>query len=317
MRQVRAGRRARSEGASTHHPRAGRRHRHGAALATSLALLLTGTACGGDSTDVRDSPDPTQPIETQPIERDIDAETGDLDVLTADVPAGDVDGFGGGTLYYPDDDSRKYGVIAAAPGLGADESMVTWYGEMLASYGFVVLTMNTTTLDDTPDQRGEQILTALDCMVQDSAAAKLADPERLGVLGHSMGGGGALVAAAERPEIRSVVALTPYYEGEREGDWSDLTAPTLIIGGSMDEIAPVSDHAEPLYDDLDSAREKSYLNLNGDHFVANSPSKLVTKQVLSWSKRFLDQDQDHAKALCPAPHTNRDIAEVRDTCPHS
>lgn len=288
-------------------------YRHGVGLAAAVALLVAGTACGGggDSEGAEGGPEPTHPIE-----RDVDGETGDLEVLTDELSADGVDGFGGGTVYYPDDDSQRYGVIAAAPGLGADESMVSWYGDMLASHGFVVLTMNTHTLNDSPDQRGEQILAALDHAVEDSAAAKVADPDRLGVLGHSMGGGGALVAAADRPEIRSVVSLTPYYEGDREDDWSDVVAPTLIIGGSTDEVAPVSDHAEPLYDGLDKAKQKAYLNLNGDHFIANSPSEIVTEHVLAWTKRFVDGDKSYADTLCPAPSTNRDIDEVRDTCPH-
>lgn len=283
--------------------------RRGLGLA-AVAVLVAGTACGGEGGRADDNPEPTHPIE-----RDIEAETGDLDVLTDELSAADVDdAFGGGTVYYPDDDSQKYGVIAAAPGLGADESMVAWYGDMLASHGFVTITLNTTTVEASPDERGAQLLEALDYVVEDSVAADRADADRLGVLGHSMGGGGALVAAAERREIRSVVSLTPYYEGER--DWSKVVAPTLIIGGAMDEIAPVSDHAEPLYDGLDKARQKAYLNLNGDHFIANSPSKIVTEQVLAWTKRFVDDDSGYGDALCPAPRANRDIAEVRDTCPH-
>lgn len=285
------------------------------AVLTVVLLGLT-TACGADPEG-----DQSQPHPPAPIEREEEAEDGPYEVRTHRLSAADVKGtFGGGTLHYPAE-RGEYPVVAAAPGLGADEEMVAWYGELLASYGVITLTMNTTTVNDSPDQRGGQILHALDHIVEDSVAADRADGERQGVLGHSMGGGGALVAAAERKDIRAVVALTPYYEGEVE-DWSQVSAATLVIGGEADEIAPVEDHAEPLYEGLSGAREKTYLSLNGDHFVANSPTGVVTRQVVGWLQRFLSArvtggpDKDHRDALCPVPAERPEIVDSRDTCPH-
>lgn len=291
--------------------------RGGAAVLVTGALLCATAACG-DGSDGGDTN--TGPRPTHPIERDEEAESGPYDVRTERLAADKPDGFHGGTLYYPAD-KGSYAVVAAAPGLGADESMVTWYGELLASYGFVTLTMNTATVNDSPDQRGTQILDALDHIVTDSPAASRADGKRLGVLGHSMGGGGALAAAAERPAIRAAIPLTPYYEGDVD-DWSKVTAATLIIGGEVDEVAPNADHAEPLYEGLGNAREKAYLNLDGDHFIANAPSRIVTQQVVGWLQRFLDTppvgggQNDHRGALCPPPAKDRDLVEARGTCPH-
>jgi alpha/beta superfamily hydrolase len=240
------------------------------------------------------------------------SQKGPYKVRTQTVPADDADGhFGSATVRFPAGDSRDRSVIAASPGLGADESMVAPYGELLASHGFVVITFNTRTLQDSPAQRGRQLLDALDYVTERSDAADRADPEHLGVLGHSMGGGGTLYAASRSPKVKAAVALTPYSE---RGDWPGVPAPTLIVGGSRDEIAAPSEHAEVFYKGLSKAREKMYLALNGDHFVATPPDELVARQVIAWFKRFLDGDKGYDDDLCPAPRAGS-IVEARDTCP--
>lgn len=238
--------------------------------------------------------------------------SGPYKVRTKSFTAGDVGGrLGGGTIHYPAGGSRDHGVIAASPGLGADESMVEPYGGLLASHGFVLITFDTRTLEDTPAQRGRQLLHALDHVVEHGPAALRADPQRLGVLGHSMGGGGALYAASRNPEIKAAVPLTPY---SRTGDWPRVSAPTLVIGGSTDEIAAPSAHAEVFYKGLSGAEEKRYMELKGDHFVATPPDRLVAAQVVAWFKRFLDGDEKYDDDICPPPRDER-IAESRDTCP--
>ncbi|NLU72293.1 alpha/beta hydrolase [Streptomyces sp. HNM0575] len=234
---------------------------------------------------------------------------GPYEVVTQQVSADDADGgFGDGTVRYPDDGSRDYGVIAASPGLGADESTVAPYGELLASHGFVVITIDTKTPEDSPAQRGRQLLRALDYATERSDAADRADPRRLGVLGHSMGGGGALYAAARNPHIRAAVPLTPY---ATRRDWHRVEAPTLVVGGSDDEVAPVSEYADAFYEGLSGAREKAYLELKGDHFVATPPDGLVSRQVVAWFGHFL---AGAPGSPCPLP-SGDGVTESRDTCP--
>lgn len=240
------------------------------------------------------------------------SQKGPYEVRTQEVRDEDTGGdFGSGTVHYPDDDSREYGVIAASPGLGADESMVTPFGELLASHGFVVITFNTRTLEDSPAQRGGQLLHALDYAAERSDAAGRADPERLGVIGHSMGGGGALHAASRKPEIKAAVPLTPY---AGKHDWARVKAATLVISGSNDEIAAPSEHAEPFYEGLSGAEEKAYMALNGDHFVATPPDALVSGHVAAWFKHFVNDDEKSGDKICPPPRTGS-IVESRNTCP--
>lgn len=260
-------------------------------------------------------------------------EQGPYEVRTRTVPASDVDGrFRGGTIHYPDgegegkgDGGKNLGVIAASPGLGAEESMVTPYGKLLASHGFVVITFDTRTLEDSPAQRGRQLLHALDYVTERSPLADRTDPDRLGVMGHSMGGGGALFAASRDRDIKAVVPLTPYAEQQDPPKLKAVKAPTLVVGGSSDEIAPVPQHAEAFYEGLSAAKEKEYLELRGDHFVATPPGRLVAAQVVAWFERFLDDDRGSgpdsgsgpgpAASLCPPPHDAL-VTESRDTCPY-
>ncbi|OEU90818.1 hypothetical protein DB35_04500 [Streptomyces abyssalis] len=288
-----------------------RRKAAGLLAAALLAAAVASSACAGEPPE---NPPPKSSPGEAPPERDVEGPgKGPYKVRTQTVSPGDVDGdFGSGTVHYPDDTGRDFGVIAASPGLGADESMVTPYGELLASHGFVVITFNTKTLEDSPSQRGRQLLDALDYATGRSAAADRTDDKRLGVMGHSMGGGGALFAASRNPDIKAAVPLTPYEETRR--DWPRVKAATLVIGGNNDEIAPVTDHAEAFYDGLSGAGEKAYLELKGDHFVATPPDGLVTRQVVAWFRHFVAGDSGSAASLCRLPSTGL-ITESRDTCP--
>ena len=114
-------------------------------------------------------------------------------------------GFGGGTIYYPTSTSEgTFGGVAIAPGYTASKSSMAWLASRLASHGFVVFNIDTITTADQPASRGRQLLAALDYLVRSSSAASRVDGGRLGVIGHSMGGGGALEAADSRPQLQYV-----------------------------------------------------------------------------------------------------------------
>nr|BFE79839.1 hypothetical protein GCM10020093_024400 [Planobispora longispora] len=88
---------------------------------------------------------------------------------------------------------------------------MAWLAERLASHGFVVFNIDTITRSDQPDSRGRQILAAADYLTEDSSATVRSrlDSSRIGVMGHSMGGGGTLAAANSRPSLQAAVPLTP------------------------------------------------------------------------------------------------------------
>ncbi|MDA8371180.1 MAG: alpha/beta hydrolase [Nocardiopsaceae bacterium] len=265
------------------------------------------TPAQADDNPYERGPDPTESL--------IEDRRGPFSVREDSVSSLRVSGFGGGTIYYPRDTSEgTFGAIAIAPGFTASESSMAWLGERLASHGFVTFTIDTITRNDQPNSRGRQLERALDYLVEDSDVTDRIDPDRLAVMGHSMGGGGTLAAADDRPELQAAIPLTPWHTQKR---WGDVEVPTMIIGAERDTIASVRSHSEPFYESLPDSLDKAYLELDGaSHFAPNLSNTTIAKYSISWMKRFVDNDTRYEQFLCPAP-SDRDIEEYRDTCPHS
>jgi len=251
-----------------------------------------------------------------PTERSVTAVRGHFDTATTSVSSL-VSGFGGGTIYYPTDTSEgTFGGVVIAPGYTAGQSTMSWYGHRIASQGFVVFTIDTTTRYDQPDSRGRQLEAALDYLVEDSNVANRVDGDRLALMGHSMGGGGTLAAADDRPELRAAIPLTPWHT---QKNWSDVEVPTLVIGAENDSVASVRSHAIPFYESLSGDLDRAYLELRGaSHFAPNTSNTAIAKYSISWLKRFVDEDERYEQFLCPAPSTGfgTDFSDYRDSCPH-
>nr|WP_131763279.1 dienelactone hydrolase family protein [Actinomadura fibrosa] len=251
-----------------------------------------------------------------PTTASIEAVRGPFATSQTTVSSLSVTGFGGGTIYYPTSTAEgTFGAVAVAPGYTADQSSLAWLGPRLASQGFVVFTIDTLTRSDQPDSRGRQLEAALDYLTQRSSVRTRIDASRLGVMGHSMGGGGTLEASLDRPALQAAIPLTPW---DLNKNFSRDTVPTLIIGGQTDTIAPVASHAQPFYESIPASTEKAYLELAGaSHFAPNTANTTIAKYSISWLKRFIDNDTRYEQFLCPAPQGDRNISEYRDTCPHT
>ena len=250
-----------------------------------------------------------------PTTASIEAARGSFAIAQVTVPRTAVSGFGGGTIYYPTSTAAgTFGAVAISPGFTASQSSVAWYGPRLASQGFVVFTIDTLGVYDQPDSRGTQLLAALDYLTRTSSVRTRIDATRLGVMGHSMGGGGSLAASRTRPALQASIPLTPYHSTK---NWSSDRVPTLIIGAENDSVAPVASHAEPFYTSLPSSSDKAYLELNNaSHSAPTAANVTIAKYSISWLKRFIDNDTRYEQFLCPAPSGSA-IQEYRDTCPHS
>jgi predicted dienelactone hydrolase len=275
-------------------------------LATVAALAIAPTAYAAENPYER-GPAPT--------ENSIEASRGSFAVSQTSVSGLSVTGFGGGTIYYPTSTAQgTFGAVAISPGFTATQSTISWLGPRLASQGFVVFTIDTNSVFDLPDSRGDQLLAALDYLTQRSSVRSRVDASRLAVSGHSMGGGGSLAAAQDRPSLQAAVPLAGWHS---QKSWSSLRVPTFVIGGESDTVAPVSSHAEPFYGSLPSSTDKAYLELNNaTHFTPNSSDTTIAKYSISWLKRFVDNDTRYEQFLCPAPD-DRTISDYRDTCPHA
>jgi alpha-beta hydrolase superfamily lysophospholipase len=283
----------------------------GAALVSGL--LLAGTAVAGlPVAQAADNPYERGP---DPTVASIEARRGPFAVADVSVSRLAVSGFGGGTIYYPTSTAEgTFGAVAVAPGYTASQSSMAWLGPRLASQGFVVFTIDTNTTSDQPASRGDQLLRALDYLTTRSSVASRIDDDRLAVMGHSMGGGGSLEAAKDRPSLQAAIPLTPW---NTDKTWPEVSTPTLIVGAQNDSVASVRSHSEPFYQSLPSSADKAYLELRGaSHFAPNTDNTTIAKYSISWLKRFVDDDLRYNQFLCPAPSTSTTISEYRSTCPY-
>lgn len=282
-----------------------------AAAVATAGLMGTGLAPGAQA--AAENPYERGP---EPTVSSIEASRGSYTVSQTNVSSLSVSGFGGGTVYYPTSTADgTFGAVVISPGFTAYQSSISWLGPRLASQGFVVFTIDTLTTLDQPDSRGRQLLSALDYLTKSSSVRGRIDASRLGVMGHSMGGGGSLEAAKSRTSLKAAIPLTGW---NLDTTWPELRTPTLVVGADGDTVAPVASHSEPFYQSLPGSLDKAYLELNGaSHFTPNSSNTTIAKYSISWLKRFIDNDTRYEQFLCPLPRPSLTIEEYRGNCPHT
>ena len=170
----------------------------------------------------------------------------------------------------------------------AAESAIAWLGPRIASQGFVVLTIATNSIYDQPGSRADQLQAALNYLVNSSNVRTRIDRTRLGLMGHSMGGGGTLEATEGNTSLQAAVPLQPWHTDKT---FPGIRTPTMIIGAENDTIASVAAHSIPFYNSIPASAEKAYLEINNaSHLVANSPNTTLAKYSIAWLKRYIDND---------------------------
>jgi dienelactone hydrolase len=282
----------------------------GGALAAAT-LAVTGLVAGSGPAGAQTNPYERGPA---PTASSITQQRGPFAIQQRTIQGSSSLGFNRGTVYYPTDTSKgTFGAIAVSPGFVSAESFISWTGPFLASNGFVVVTLETFSWFDFPNSRADQLQAALDYIVSPASPVdERIDRTRLGVMGHSMGGGGTLEAARDNPALQAAVPLQPW---DTLVNFSGVRVPTLIVGAQNDAIAGVGSHAEPFYQQIPAASEKAYLEVRGQsHFLGNSFNATQAGSTLAWMKRYIDNDTRYSQFLCPAP-SGTTISEYRDTCP--
>lgn len=278
-----------------------------AALAVVLGLAMATTtrdAAAADSPYQR-GPDPTP--------ASVAATRGPFATTQASVPAGN--GFNGGYVYYPTDTSQgTWGAVAIVPGysaLFANEE--AWMGPWLASFGFVVIGIETNSRTDGADARATQLLAALDYLTRTSPIRNRVDPNRLGVMGHSAGGAGTLLAALRRPTLKAAVGLAPGTPGNNL-NMSTTQVPTMLLSGQNDGTVTPS-YVQGIYNTLPAGVEHAWAELAGnDHlsFTRSNPTEM--RLLIPWLKTFLDNDTRYTQFLCPLANSSG-VSRYNATCP--
>lgn len=217
--------------------------------------------------------------------------------------------FSAATIYFPANKGEDFAGIAISPGFVESQENMSWWGNHLASHGFAVLTLDTNELRDDPSLRADALMAAVEVLRNEGSRmggtlrGKILN-DAMAIMGHSMGGGGTLIAAnAHSAELKAAIPFTPW---RPDGDFSAISIPTLIIAGEIDRIAPVADHALPHFESLSGGIPKMYLEIKGgNHFIANTDTgedrlapnidvhDLVGGMAVAWLKLFVDGDESY------------------------
>ncbi|MDX3387462.1 ricin-type beta-trefoil lectin domain protein [Streptomyces niveiscabiei] len=246
-----------------------------------------------------------------PTVSSVAAQRGTFATAELTVPPGN--GFNGGRIYYPTDTSLgTWAAVAAVPGYTAKWAAEgAWMGPWLASFGFVVIGIDTNSPNDHDTARGTQLLAALDYLTQRSPVRDRVDPGRLGVIGHSMGGGGAINAAERRPSLKAALPLAPFSPSQ---NLSTLRVPTMIMGARDDGTVTPS-YLNGLHGGMPAATPSAYIELtSGGHGFPTWGNSNVTRRTIPWLKIFHDGDTRYTRFLCPPLPDRTGISRSQVTC---
>lgn len=224
-----------------------------------------------------------------------------------------VEEFKAATLYFPANKGDDFGGVVISPGFIESQENIAWWGNFLASHGYAVLTLDTNEPGDNPQLRADALMAGVELLrgentrMGSAIRGKILE-DRMAVMGHSMGGGGALLAANEySSELKAAIPFTPWLP---DADFSEVTVPTLVLAGEIDRIASVTEHAWPHYKSLNKASPRMYMEVKGgNHFIANSTVEnerlnpnldvhyLVGSIAVAWLKLFVDEDENYREIV--------------------
>jgi predicted esterase len=186
-------------------------------------------------------------------------------------------------------------------------------GPWLSSFGFVVLCMETNNPNDFDAARGQEALAALSWLTAASPVRGEVDPNRLAVMGHSMGGGGVVYATEHQPSLRAGIALAPFSPSQTMA--SDKVA-TLVLGGQNDPTVTPS-YLSGLYATMPASTQSAFAQISGaDHEFYRTPNNVMMKLAIPWLKVFVDSDNRYEQFLCPRLPDPSTISIYQPKCPY-
>jgi dienelactone hydrolase len=254
-------------------------------------------------------PDPTLAM--------IEASHGPFATVQQGVAPGN--GFNGGEIYYPTDTSQgTWGALVIIPGYTArcanqPAPEEAWMGPWLSSFGFVVLCMETNSPNDFDAARGQEAVAALSWLTTASPVRGEVDPNRLSVMGHSMGGGGVVYATEHQPSLRAGIGLAPFSPSQ---NMASDKVPTLVLGGQNDSTVTPS-YLSGLYATMPAATPSAFAQIAGaDHGFYTRPNNVMMKVVIPWLKVFVDSDNRYEQFLCPRLPDPSTISVYQPKCPY-
>jgi len=216
--------------------------------------------------------------------------------------------FASGLVYYPTDSDGPFVAMVLSPGLTASNTDYEVWGRVLASHNIVVLLIQPTSTGDWNDARSVDLQAGLDVVKSLNTSGTLAgkiDVENIGFMGHSMGGGGTLIAADEVGDmIQAAIPMQPYALG---ASFPGVTCPILIIAADGDSVATTSSHAFTHYNSIPDTTKKIFLEGESrDHYFSTdrfeNDCEINARYAVAFLKLYLEGDTRYETYLFGAEH---------------
>lgn len=143
----------------------------------------------------------------------------------------------------------------ATPGTSYGPLATAW-----AQRGYVVVLNNTATFDNVGQERdGRALYSAVVAAAASGPFQAAFDLSRIGLAGHSMGGGNVANILANNPGYRAGVALAPVTPRTNNG--ALVQVPMGIVVGTGDTITPAGSNAQPYFNQFTDAVPFATLHL--------------------------------------------------------
>ncbi|MEU0781709.1 alpha/beta hydrolase [Streptomyces sp. NPDC006173] len=225
-------------------------------LRVVMFLLLTAAAVFTVAPAAGALPTAITPAATDP------STTGPYAVAYSDVTVSASGRSFGARVWYPGSTTGSNAPVApgAHPGLAFGHGFfqgITQYESLLkhyASWGLITVTPTSQGgLFPSHSAFADDLNAALTWLTNQNTTsgsrfARAVDTDRLGLSGHSMGGGAALLAAGRNPAVKSVSTLAAAETNPSAVAASAaLTVPAQYVGGSADTIAGVADNQRKMF----------------------------------------------------------------------
>ena len=218
---------------------------------------------------------------------------------------------GGGTVYYPTDAEPPFAGSVICPPLTGVQAMYKDWGPFLASWGIVLVTMDTKSTQDSVQSRSVQLAAMVKQFRaekdREGSALKGKLGDRIGTMGWSMGGGATWIAAAKDATLKSSISLAGHNAtGGGAGNSRGTMVPSMQLNGATDtSILGGLGQSDGVYDIIPETTPKLiYVVRDKGHFEWGGPKAAgpaAGEFVLAFQKTFLEGDTRWKQFLLTKP----------------